>query len=224
VEYRHSIVSLERGFVMSRQQWWRLGAASGIAYVVLISVGYSIGPDTGIGVFLELLGFGFFPFFVGVLWAYLRRAEGAQEWLTVAVLGAALVSLAMKVGSVNTYLTVNAGDVTSAELESALLTTNEASFLLTFLPLATMMTAVAILAIQWDALPRWLGWAAAGTALALIIGVGGVAFDPVPGWGLVPFSVYLIWTVVVSVYLYRRAEEPLPETSQQPVVQATPAD
>jgi hypothetical protein len=209
---------------MSRQLWWRLGAASGIAYVLLLLVGNSMGTDSGLGIFLELLGFALFPFFVGVLWAYLRRAEGSEGWLSITVLGAGLVALAVKISSANTILAINASEALGAELEGALTTTNDASFLLMFLPLATMLTATAILAIQWGALPRWLGWAAAVIALALLAGTAGAAFDPLPDWAGGAFMLFLLWTVVTSVVLFRRAVEPVAETDQPPAAHATPAD
>src|SRR5215203_675336 len=64
--------------VMSDRSLRRLGAASGIFYVVLTILGSDVlgGTKTGVGILVELLGFAFFPFFLGSLWVCLRSAEG----------------------------------------------------------------------------------------------------------------------------------------------------
>jgi hypothetical protein len=59
----------------------QMGAACGIVYVVLIYVGSGIGGTTStVGISLVLLGLLFFLFFLGSLWAALRRAEGGSGW------------------------------------------------------------------------------------------------------------------------------------------------
>jgi hypothetical protein len=200
--------------------WRRFGAASGIFYVVLTILGSDVlgGTKTGTGILVELIGFAFFPFFLGSLWACLRSAEGDGGWLSAAAFGGGLVALAVKLASVAPVLAVRAGEGMDPGIAKALIAMNDVSFSITFLPLAVMLAAAAIVAIRTGALPRWLGWGAAAVALGLLGALSAVVVSPSPPeWVFLAMLLFALWTVATSIALIRRTGEPhLIETTRLP--------
>ena len=193
----------------------RLGAASGLLSIALLSVGSDVLGGNSAGILVELFGFAFFLFFLGSLWACLRDAEGAGGWLSATAFGAGVAEFAVKLGSGAPLLATMANKGMDPEIARALIAINDASFLLTFLPLAVMLSATAVVAIRWGALPRWLGWMAAVTALGLLGGLAAGVLDPYAQWAVVPMLLYALWIVATSIVLIRRAGEPhLVETAR----------
>jgi hypothetical protein len=206
---------VERGkeTVMSDRLLRRLGAASGIFYVVLLILGSDVlgGTETGVGILVELLGFAFFPFFLGSLWACLRSAEGDGSWLSTTAFGGGLVALAVKLASAAPILAVRASEGIDPGIGKALIAMNDASFGITFLPLGVMLSATAIVAVRTSVLPRWLGWGAAAVALGLLGALSAAVVSPSPPeWVFLPMLLFLLWTVAASIALIRRAGEPYP--------------
>ena len=80
--------------------WPRLGALSGILFVVLLFGPSSTGSDARIVVVLELIGLLFFIPFLGYVYGVLRQAEGEGAWLSATAFGAGLVDLTIKLGSI----------------------------------------------------------------------------------------------------------------------------
>src|SRR5215210_277627 len=112
---------------------WRLGGACGILYAALLMAGDSVGgTGSEIGILLELLGFAFFLFFLGSLWACLRNTEGGGGWLSATAFGAGLAEFAVKLGSGAPLLATRANRGMDPEIARALVAINDASFLLTF--------------------------------------------------------------------------------------------
>ena len=198
---------------MSDRMWRRLGAAGGIFYVVLTLLGNDVigGTRPGIGLLVELLGFVFFAFFLGSLWACLRSAEGDGGWLSAAAFGGGLLALAVKLASVAPVLAVRASEGMDPGTANALIAMNGASFDITFLPLGVMLLATAIVAVRTGALPRWLGWASAVVALGLLGALSAAVVSPSPPeWVFLAMLLFALWTVATSIALIRRATEPLP--------------
>ena len=198
---------------MSDGMWRRFGAASGIFYVVLTILGSDVlgGTETGIGILVELIGFAFFTFFLGSLWACLRSAEGAGGWLSAVAFGGGLVALAVKLASVAPVLAVRASEGIDPGIAKALIAMNGTSFAITFLPLGVMLLATAVVAIRTGALPRWLGWGAAVAALGLLGALSAAVVSPSPPeWVFLPMLLFALWVVVTSIMLIRRAGEPHP--------------
>jgi hypothetical protein len=185
----------------------RLGAASGLLSIALLSVGNDVLGGNSAGILVELFGFAFFLFFLGSLWACLRNAEGAGGWLSATAFGAGVAVFAVKVGGGAPLLATMANKGMDPEIARALIAINDASFLI-FLPLAVMLSATAVVAIRWGALPRWLGWMAAVTALALLVGLAAGVIDPYAQWAVLPMLLYALWVVATSIVLIRRAGEP----------------
>ena len=184
-----------------------LGGAAGIAYVVLLIAGDSLGgPSSQLAFSLEVLAFTFFLFFLGSLWGVMRRAEGGGEFLSATVFGAGLMAVTIKLASAAPVLAAraNAGGL-DPRMMGVLQDMNNASFALTFFPLAAMLGAFALVAIRSVAFPGWLGWAAA--ALSMAFAVGGLAgsADLASDWAGLPMLIFTAWVVAISVVLIRRA-------------------
>ncbi|MFL5800886.1 MAG: hypothetical protein ACJ8CR_04015 [Roseiflexaceae bacterium] len=210
---------------MSDRLWQRLGAASGIVYVVLLIGGGSIEGNTfGIAFFVEILAFLFFLFFLGNLWSALRRAEGSSGWLSATAFGAGLMSVTIKIASAAPVLAARyrAGDGLDPQLARTLQDINDASFYLSFFPLAVLLAAFAIVAIRSGALPKWLGWIAAALGLAFIVGGMSGSVDLHSEWAGLPMILFTFWVIAASVVLIRRAGAPRPAEKETPVRQAAP--
>src|SRR5687768_6793950 len=182
---------------MSNHPWQRLGAASGIVYVVVILAPDLIPRDQSeeltmtaaeamaqscatitaaqltdaIVPISHILGYLFFLFFLGSLWSALRRAEGGEGWLSAAAFGAGLVSLAIRFSSATVSLAAVHNSCAGIDPQLFGILTNDvggAALFLSFFPLAVLSVACAVIAIRFGALPRWLGWMSAVVAVALL--------------------------------------------------------
>ena len=173
----------------------RLGAASGVLFVVLLFGPSSSGSDSQIVVALELLGLLFFIPFLGYLCSVLRAAEGPSGWLWVTALGAGLVGVTMKLASIAPGWAARDFDDGTA-IHKALDRMNETAFIAQMLPDGVLLAAIAIVALKTSALPRWLGWLAAVAAPLLL--VNGMFLDADFGPA---FLLFMLWTLLASVVL-----------------------
>jgi hypothetical protein len=217
---------------MSNNLWQRLGAASGIVYVAVLlgadliqggpseeptmtaaeAIAHSCAittaaqPTDAVIPILHTLGYLIFLFFLGSLWSALRRAEGGDGWLSAAGFGGGLVSLAVKFasGAASVAANSNACAGIDPQLWQVLQDMNNASFFYSFLPLAILLVASAVVAIRFGApLPRWLGWMSAVVAVALLVdGFAGTLYARDFGPSFLLFG---LWTLVTSIVLVRRA-------------------
>ena len=94
----------------------------------------------------------------------------------------------------------------------ALVAINNASFMLTLLPLGVLVAAVAILALRRNALPVWLGWISALVAVALL--VNGTFLDAEFGPAFLLFLLWMLLTSGVLVWLGRKAAANIPLVSK----------
>jgi hypothetical protein len=203
----------------------RMGAACGILYVVLLIVGPSIGGLTSpVAFFLEVLAFLFFLFFLGRLWSALRRAEGGSEWLSATAFGAGLMAITIKLASAAPVLAARhrAGDGLDPQLARTLQDMNDASFVLTFFPLAVLLAAFAIVAMRSGALPRWLGWIAAVISVAFIAGGMAGSANLKSEWSGLPMILFTVWVIATSIVLIRREIEPRAAKTETPTGRAAP--
>jgi hypothetical protein len=144
-----------------------------------------------------LLGWGAvaFLFFNGALRASLRAAEGAPGWLSAVAFGGGLVFAAgaLSFAGFSFALGDTADDLTP-EAAQALNALNSDFFFLVAAGTATLLIATAIISIRSRMLPAWLAW------IALLLGI--VSVTPL---GFFAFLLFLVWTVIVSVLLWRSA-------------------
>ena len=217
---------------MSNNLWQRLGAASGIVYVAVLlgpdliqggpseeptmtaaaAIAHSCAttaaaqPTDAVIPILHTLGFLFFLFFLGSLWSALRRAEGADGWLSAAALGGGLVSLAIKFSGnpVGVAASRNACAGIDPQLWQVLQDMGSASHFTSFFPLAILSAASAVVVIRFGSpLPRWLGWMSAVVAVALLVdGFAGTLYARDFGPSILLF---VLWVLAASIVLMRRA-------------------
>jgi hypothetical protein len=220
---------------MSNNLWQRLGAASGIVYVLVILAPDLIPRDQSkeltmtaaeamaqscatitaarltdvIVPISHILGYLFFLFFLGSLWSALRRAEGGDGWLSAAAFGGGLVSLAIRLGSATVSLAVVHNSCAGIDAQLFQILTNDvggAALFLSFFPLAVLSVACAVMAIRFGALPRWLGWMSAVVAVALLVdGMAGTLYHRDFGPS---FLLFMLWILAASIALVRRAGVP----------------
>jgi hypothetical protein len=209
---------------MSDRLLERMGAASGIVFLVLVFVGSLGGPTSTVRLVLVLLGFLFFLFFLGSLWSAMRRAEGGSGWLSTTAFGAGLMSVTIEVGGAATLLVAKyrSGGL-DPQLARTLQDMEDASHLLTFFPLAVLLVAFAIVAIRSNALPGWLGWVAAVLAAAFLVGGIAGSANLASEWAGLPMLLYPFWVIATSIVLILRAGEPRPVQAEAPTGRAAPA-
>ena len=183
---------------MQGRIWPRLGAVSGVLYVVLLFGPSSTGSDAQIIVVLELIGMLCFIPFLGYLYSILRQAEGEGAWLSPTAFGAGLVDLTVKLGSIAPSFAAQEG--LAPQLHDALHKMNSVAFIVTMLPIGVMMAAVAIVILKTRVLPLWIGLLAALTAPACW--VNGMFLDAEFGPA---FLLFLLWVTIASIVLTLRA-------------------
>lgn len=179
--------------------WPRLGALSGMLFVVLLMGSTSTGSDAQIVIVLELIAILLFLPFLGYLYTVLRRAEGEGAWLSPTAFGAGLVDLTIKLGSIAPGFASRTEGL-DPQLHQALEKMNSVAFIVTMLPLGVMMAAVATVILKTRALPLWLGLLAAITAPACL--VNGTFLDAEFGPA---FLLFLLWVMLASIVLTLRA-------------------
>jgi hypothetical protein len=211
--------------ILSPSCWRRIGALSGLAYVVLVFAGNAIetagskvdehssaaailadlktqhGAKVAVGDTLELLGFVAFVAFIAYLANALRRAEGEEGWLWAAVFGGGLLTVAVKLSSFAPVLAARwRMDTIDANTARTLIDINGFAFVVSWMTSATLIAFAALGALRTGLLPRGLAIAGA------LIGVAGLAAAPagVDGFGVLPFLLGLLWIAAISVVLARR--------------------
>ena len=185
---------------MQGRIWPRLGALSGVFYVVLLMGSTSTGSDAQVVIVLELIAILLFLPFLGYLYSVLRRAEGEGAWLSATAFGAGLVDLTIKLGRIAPGFASRTEGL-DPQLHQALEKMNSVAFIVTMLPLGVMMAAVATVALKTRVLPLWLGLMAAITAPACL--VNGMFLDAEFGPA---FLLFLLWVMLASIVLTLRAD------------------
>jgi hypothetical protein len=200
----------------------RLGPLSGVAFVVLLVLGFVVfGGDTPdlddsgskivdfygdhqgsqiTAAVLVTLSSLFLAVFSVSLRDYLRSTgAGGTFWPTLALVGG-VVSVAGFLFAVGVHVAlIDGGDKNiSPDAMVALNAIDNDNFFAFALPLGIMMLgATGAILKEGAALPRWLGWA----ALVLFI----VQFTPA---GFFAFGLTGIWIIVASILMYQRAASP----------------
>jgi hypothetical protein len=177
----------------------RLGAASGIAYVVALMGAGSSGSDSTAALAVELVPMLLFFPFLAYLWSVLRDAEGPGGWLSAAVLATGVAAITIKLASAGPAVAAPQDGVSPA-LHDALQAVNDVSFIVTMLPLGVCMGAVAAVVLRTHVLPTSLGWMAAVVSPPLIANGLALNSQEAPA-----FLLFLLWTVLTAIVLLLRA-------------------
>lgn len=203
----------------------RLGVAAGAAFVVCILAGNSmtetvVGTDespagtaadlvaqgaSGVargGYALELVGLLLLVWFAASV-AVLGWRRGGPATLPVLVAAAGVLVTGVKLASAAPFLAALAADELSDEVRHALVETNGAAFVLTWLPYAVLVGSTAVLLLRAGLVGRVL--AGSGLALAGLGLVAALAGFTSPATAVpVPFLLSLLWTLAVSLRVAAR--------------------
>jgi hypothetical protein len=193
----------------------RLGAACGAAFAIVLTVAAGngdndfSGPRAVAGVAAITLAL---PF-VAYLYSVLRTAEGTDGWLAPAALASGIAGIVLKLGSGVPELAVHRAHLTTdTQLGAAIRAIGDGATVFSLYPLAVFCTATAIVAFRTRALPRWLAAGAAVTAAGLAVNGAFLGTGSVPA-----LLLFLLWTLVTSVYLLRRTwRNPAPAVPSRP--------
>lgn len=184
----------------------RLGAASGIAYVLGILSLNSADQNSNLVLGGEVVALMLFVPFLAYLWTQIRANDSSRDWLATTALGAGVVAIAIKLAGVLPAILVEQGDLTPA-IGAAFTRFGDLSFMVSMIPMGFALAAVAAIVLRSGVLPAWLGWSAAAIAPLLVAN----GFDLGSEFGPA-FILFLLWTLVTAIVLLREAV-----TSQAPV-------
>lgn len=195
----------------------RLAPLSGIAFVVLVAVGFiAVGgntPDVNdtptkitsywadhhdkqvVAAILVALGAIFLAIFTASLRDRMRGARGEGLWQNLILIGggASVAGFLVAVGF-HVALADGGDHHFSADAMVALNALDNDSFFAFAIPLAIMLLGAAGATLKVGVLPRWLGW----TALVLAI----AGFTPL---GFISFGLTGIWIIIAGILLSQRA-------------------
>jgi hypothetical protein len=221
---------------MGNSSWEQIGAAGGIAFVVLqmasqalIQVGGAEPPFDApaqtivafflarnnqlfaLGEYLSALSLIAFLWFLGSLWGVLRRGEGEPAWLSLVALASGLMVVAtVSAGGGWALAVFRKGEGLDPQIARLLFDQGNFAFANAWVMLASLSLSTGIVTIRTRTLPRWLGWAGILIAGALLVARAVWASSQLV---FIPFGLCYLWLIATSVVLIRRARAP--EKSQR---------
>ncbi|TCC19881.1 hypothetical protein [Kribbella sindirgiensis] len=152
-----------------------------------------------IGTFLGLLAAVALACFVSVVCVVLRETEGRPAWRSAFAFTSAIafVVLLMSPGwELAGYRTDEGVDPQIARYAFDM---GNLGFANAWVALAGFLAAAGWIIVGTPPLPSWLGWVAIAAAIGFLLGR---AFWTTSVW-LVPYAVFWIWVVALSIYLFR---------------------
>lgn len=212
----------------------RWSAASGVGYVLLAVIGFIFVPDPpapsisneGLLAFFEentqelafqVFFFGLasicFLWFVGTLAGAMRRAEDdrALRLHAIALAGGTAAMAVFVTGTVFwAAMAASADSVLDQGVARGLYDLGRYAYTLSGLPAAAFVLAVSVEVLRTGFLPNAVGWAGGVLALILVVDVGGATvgasddFGPTGSYGVFTFLLFLVWTLVTSLFLFQR--------------------
>ena len=233
---------------MNDSKWEQYGALAGLIFVVLVVVGALItgsppSPDDSVakigkyytdhtgtirtGAFLTGLGSAAFLWFLGSVWATLRRSDDTRRLATIAT-GGGIVGLITAV----TAFALNAAVALAVEQgrESVQLVNPKFIYVLSGVVggmgnfgIAVFVVAVGVAALRTGVFPAALGWASLVIALGWVVAglVVLTTSTAIFALGFIVFLVWLAWVLVISFLLYRPVRA-APAAPAPPATASTP--
>jgi Domain of unknown function (DUF4386) len=218
---------------MNRMSWERIGAVSGILFVVTIVATFFVPstPDVDdpaaqireslvddrngliAGIYLSGLAAFFFLAFLAALYLRLRRAESEAGPSVLALLGGvATTVMVLAVTGVVLALVAAADEDAGDEALRALLELDGALFIPTGFFFAAFHVGAGLSILGSGVLPRWLGWASVVIALVFLVALFGLFSEDDEGGplGIVYFLdllASLLWALATSILMLRRPLE-----------------
>lgn len=211
--------------------WDRLGALSGIVFIVLFAIGISLSPDGDppspgaepavLANFLAGNGddFGhqasllfaatfFLICFVSYLRRHLQRHEGENGWIASAAYAGGLIAagLFLVMGSLGVAQDVAISEGADIQVSSTLYVLTWDFINAIGPPLGLLIGATSVAGIRYGAFPGWLSWTGVPIAVMLVAGT----ILPITWFG---FVLSLPWFVLVSSMLLVRTWKPVPSPS-----------
>lgn len=212
-------------------RWERLGASTGIAFVVAVIAAFILQPPPpdvdasarevsqffvdhqgGVRVTVAVLSLAlfFFLWFLGSLHGTFSAAEGGGGRLSAILLaGGIIVLVAILIAVTTAAVAAFRPQELSPDVIVALNDLGQLSVGVAAFAFVAFFASAALLTLRTGALPAWLGWLAAVTAVFNGLGIGNIftasgafAADGILGF-LVPFILFLLWFLAASVVLVR---------------------
>ena len=213
---------------MSESNWKTMSAAGGLIFVVLQLISQGLMQIGGaepaftassaeivaffesrnlalaeLGGYLSGLSGMAFLWFLGALWNVLKNHEGESPWMsmTAAMSGVMMWATGTSEGGWGLAM-FRLDEGLSEELLMILFDEGNLGFANMWLPLASMLFATNIIALHKGALPRWIGWFGIMIGFSLLVAR---FFWAAGGWVFMPYVMFWVWTIAVSVTLMLRA-------------------
>jgi hypothetical protein len=219
-------------------RWERVGAGSGllaVAFGVAGAIFERGAPGVGaspqqVADFVEryrtelllqslfmVLSVGALLWFLGVLRSYLVRLEGGTGRLSNLVFGAGLVAFGLQaaIQAPQSALAMAAGPDLEPQLAAMMSDLASAVAVVAYVPMAVMLTAVAVVSLRKHALPAWIAALSAVAAVTYVILTFGIAVDAGPfarggAATFVPYALTVVWLAAVSIVIIVRLGGPPP--------------
>ncbi len=157
------------------------------------------------GGILFAIGFVFLIWFLGSLRDALLTAEGGTGRLTAIAYGSGLLAaVGLLLSIAPTVQGAFQEDELAPDTAQSLVLLGDSFFGVTEFALVPMFVAVALLTLRTRVLPVWIAWFSFFLALVLLI-------IPI-GWAGVVWG-FPLWTVIVSILLFRRGRAPAAATA-----------
>jgi hypothetical protein len=216
----------------SNEGWERIGAATGIAFVIFLIASFVVIPEAPpslsdpvgdiksfyvdhsgniqASAFLTGIAAFFFLWFLGSLTTALRRAEGEGGRLSTIVFGAGVITLAFPLvaAAINTTLATRIAAESDQAVIRALYEVQAFAGAFVAFPLAALVGGTSLVSLRTGLFPRWL--TLGGYALTPGWLIGGTAvftedgfFSPTGAYGLIVLALWLAWVLSLSILLTR---------------------
>ncbi len=212
---------------MSKRRWEQIAASGGLIFVVLGFAGQGLIQVGGgepafnapaaeilsffetrdqllftIGGYLVSLSFIAMLWFLGAVWARLQRYEESPRWMSLVAVGSALVGLAVSSATTGWPMAVfRIEEGLEPQLARYMFDDGNFGFATLWVYLAGFLLATGVVALRDGALPRWLGWFALVTTVALLI--GRAFWDSPSGLIFIPYVLSSLWIIASSIFLIR---------------------
>jgi hypothetical protein len=148
----------------------------------------------------------------GALWRVLSRAEGERPRLAIvaAIALASGVAIALFSGAITATAAIRVDDVDTTHLLWSL---SLVGFATAAFSIATFLVAACVVTYRANIAPRWTGYLGGLAAVAFLVGSLGTVSDSnaINSAGLVAFLAWCVWTLAMSVVLWRGIETPSAE-------------
>jgi hypothetical protein len=180
----------------------RVGAASGGVFAVVLFIASGNGTEAFLAprAIAGVAALALFVPFLAYLTSVLRAAEGPDGWLASTAYASGLAGITLKIVSVLPALALHRAHVADGTALHKLFDgLDGGATVIALYPLAVFCAATAAVSIRTGALPRWLGWAAAVTAVALAVNGAFLEASFVPA-----LLLFVAWTLLASIHLVRR--------------------